>query len=59
VIEIVADPSNSDPDTHWYIEEFGGGVMVSKLRRLGSVFISDPQLDNDLEFVNRAGLPHS
>jgi hypothetical protein len=53
-IELVAtDPG--DPETDWYVENFGGGVMV-----LGGVagrtFIDAGQLSEygDLEFVSRA-----
>jgi hypothetical protein len=53
VIEIVADPHVSDPSTAWYVEEFGGGVMISRLQRLGSVFTEEPESDDDLQFVRR------
>jgi hypothetical protein len=53
VIELVADSLIHDPDTLWYIEEFGGGVMISQLKRLGSVFVHEPETDGDLEFVSR------
>jgi hypothetical protein len=54
VIQIVADPSFEEPETLWYVQEFGGGVMISQLGRLGSVFVDDPESDGDLEFVSRA-----
>ena len=56
VIEIVADPSVSDSETQWYIGEFAGGVMVSQIKRLGSVFVPDPESEEDLKFVSRAGV---
>ena len=54
VIEMVADPEVSDPSTEWYVQEFGGGVMISKLQRLGSVFTGDPASDSDLQFICRS-----
>ena len=51
-IEFVADPLAPNPDTLWYIEEFGGGVMISEPNFLGSVFTSGD--DDDLTFVSRA-----
>jgi hypothetical protein len=53
-IEFVADPHIRTPDTLWYIEKFGGGIMISQLKLLGSVFIDNPESDKDLEFVGRA-----
>jgi hypothetical protein len=53
VIEFVADPQISDPNTIWYVEKYGGGVMISQLRNLGSVFDDNPEEDDDLKFVDR------
>jgi hypothetical protein len=53
-IEFVADPSVNDPETSWYVKEFGGGVMMSVPNHLGSVFSSSPCEDDELEFVSRA-----
>ncbi|MBV8632353.1 MAG: hypothetical protein JOZ83_15600 [Silvibacterium sp.] len=53
MIKFVADPSLDNPDTQWYVNEFGGGVMVAH-ERLGPVFIDDPESDGDLELVDRA-----
>jgi hypothetical protein len=52
VIEFVADPLVQNVDTDWYVEKFGGGVMISQLKLLGSVF-THPESDSDLEFVGR------
>ena len=56
-IEFVANPSSPSPETEWFIEEFGGGVMV-KDSKIGSVFISIESMDNpgDLAFVGRKEL---
>lgn len=49
-IEFVATAENSD--TAWYVEQFGGGCMILA-PSFGRVFVSDPQSDEDLEFVCR------
>lgn len=52
-IEFVADPLVHDVATQWYVNEFGGGIMLTKLKEFGSVFVSDPTVDDELEFVSR------
>jgi hypothetical protein len=52
VIEFVADPTVNDPKTLWYVQKFGGGVMVSELKSLGSVF-TNPEENSRVEFVCR------
>ena len=49
-IEFVATAEN--PDTVWYVEQFGGGCMILA-PSFGSLFVSEPQDDEDLEFVSR------
>lgn len=56
VIEFIADPLLNDPNTLWYVEKYGGGVMVTQLKHLGSVF-TNPEEDADLEFVSREPNP--
>ena len=55
-IELVASNITGDPATDWYIEEFGGGVMVSEPKVFGRAFVSADQIadEEDLEFVSRA-----
>lgn len=52
-VEFVADPLVSDADTIWYVEKYGGGVMISEPRHYGSVFVSSPEESDDLEFISR------
>jgi hypothetical protein len=54
-IELVASSPN-DPETDWYFQEYGGGVMVREPKVFGRAFISADQLDTteDLKFVERA-----
>jgi hypothetical protein len=54
-IEFVAEePGN--PETDWYVKEYGGGVMIREPKVFGSVFIPADQVEEteDLEFVARA-----
>lgn len=52
-IELVASEPG-DPETDWFIQEYGGGVMI--LEGAGRTFITANQLLDyeDLEFVSRA-----
>ena len=47
-----------NPEADWYIEEYGGGVMVREIdsKSFGRVFVPADQLDRteDLQFVARA-----
>jgi hypothetical protein len=55
-IELVA-AELGDPETDWYVQEFGGGVMILELegKEFGRIFIRAESLENneDLEFVAR------
>ncbi len=51
-IEFVAKAD--DPDTAWYVEQYGGGCLILA-PSFSSVFVSDPHADEDLEFVSRPG----
>jgi hypothetical protein len=52
-IELVA-AELGDPETDWYMQEYGGGVMILE-EVAGRTFISADQIDEceDLEFVAR------
>jgi len=54
-VELVASDA-SDPETDWYMQEFGGGVMILDPMVSGRTFIHADQITNyeDLEFVSRA-----
>jgi hypothetical protein len=58
VIELVASDPN-DPEATWYIEEFGGGVMIREPHDPNPTFIRAESLEEyeDLEFVTRAQTP--
>jgi hypothetical protein len=53
-IEFVADPLISDPETEWYVERYGGGVMIIEPKRFGLAFLSQTHTAEDLVFVSRA-----
>ena len=54
-IEFVADPLESDPETEWYVKEYGGGVMVLEPKYFGRAFLPGTDPDERLVFVCRAG----
>jgi hypothetical protein len=51
---VVSNPD--DPETAWYFDEYGGGVMVCDSNDPNPTFISTDQIPEyeDLEFVARA-----
>jgi hypothetical protein len=53
-VELVA-VNPEDPDHSWYIEEYGGGVMIREPKLFGVVFIPSDQLSqsHELQFVSR------
>ena len=52
-IEFVADPLIKDPETDWYVQELGGGIMIIEPKFFGHVFEPEPSSAEDLEFVSR------
>jgi hypothetical protein len=53
VVEFVADPDVSDPETAYFVDEYGGGCMLLT-EAYGRVFLTQPEHDEDLAFVSRA-----
>jgi hypothetical protein len=53
-IELVAC-SADDPESEWYMQEFGGGIMILDPKVSGRTFIPSNMIDdtNELEFVSR------
>jgi|CZKY01.1.fsa_nt_gi hypothetical protein len=58
-VEFVAESSIDDPEITWYVEKFGGGVMILEPTAFGRAFLRDPDVTEDLILVSRAdeGLP--
>jgi hypothetical protein len=58
VVELVASGPD-DPEAAWYMQEFGGGVMIREPRDPNPTFIRAESLDEyeDLEFVARGATP--
>ena len=54
-VGLVANDAD-DPDAAWFIQEYGGGVMILDPVVSGRTFIATDQLNEyeDLEFVSRA-----
>ena len=52
-VEFVATAVGTDPALDWYVEEFGGGVMIVEPKTFGRAFISEPDKAEDLVFVSR------
>jgi len=52
-VEFVADPDAPNPETQWYIEEYGGEIMLFNLSRYGRVFGGENPLE-DVTFVSRS-----
>ena len=52
-IELVADPAITNPETNWYVQEYGRGVMILEPKNFGRAFLPEPQTAEDLEFVAR------
>jgi hypothetical protein len=55
-VEFVADPVLSNPETSWYVKEFGGGVMVVEPKVFGRAFLPRTDEAEDLVFVSRGRL---
>lgn len=53
-IELVATDAQ-DQEQAWYVEQFGGGIMISVPKHFGRVFIHADSIaeEEDLEFVAR------
>ena len=54
-VELVASDA-SDPEASWYIQEFGGGVVILEPNISGTTFVHAESIPDyeDLEFVARA-----
>jgi len=52
-IELVADPDTPDPETNWYLQEDGPGVLVNESRAFGLVYVTPQGAWEDLEFLSR------
>jgi hypothetical protein len=52
-VEFVAAPPGADK-TKWYVQEFGGGVMIKEPREFGRAFLTQTEHAEDLIFVSRA-----
>jgi hypothetical protein len=49
-VEFVAVPD--DPNTVWYVQRYGSGCMIL-VPSFGRVFVTTPDEDEDLDFIER------
>ena len=56
-VEFVVDGLTGDAALDWYMQEFGGGVMIREPKHFGNTFIPAEFLPEteDLEFLSRGG----
>lgn len=52
-VEFVANERRGDAAADWYVEQYGGGVMMN-LENSGSLFVPGLEIDEELELVSRA-----
>lgn len=52
VVEFVVEKITGDAALDWYVEEYGGGVMLS-VGTYGNLFLETTEDDEDLSFVSR------
>jgi hypothetical protein len=53
VVEFVAEVEGCESATSWYVQQLGPGVMLNVPQTFGSVFVPEPELNEDLDFVSR------
>lgn len=51
-VEFVANERRGDAAADWYVEEYGGGVMMN-LENSGALFLPGLEIDEELELVSR------
>lgn len=51
-VEFVASDKSGDPAMDWYLDEYGGGFMISA-ENFGRVFLTSNDIDESLQFVAR------
>ena len=52
-VEVVADPAFPKGETDWYVDEFGGGILVAEPSVFGRVFVRLEDIPEDVVFVAR------
>ena len=54
-IEFVVNALGEGPELDWYVQEYGGGVMVLEPKHFGRAFLTRTENEEDLVFVSRPG----
>jgi hypothetical protein len=52
-VEFVVVGLTGDRAMDWYVEQFPGGGFMVNANGVGSVFLGESDIDEDLEFVSR------
>jgi hypothetical protein len=52
-IEFVVDSLTGEPAQDWFMNEYGGGVMVIEPKCFGNVFLDETENEEDMVFVSR------
>jgi hypothetical protein len=53
VLSFVAFEKSGDPAMDWYLDQYGGGFMISA-ENFGRVFLTSDDIDESLQFVARS-----
>jgi len=51
-VEFIVAGTTGDPSNDWYLEQFPGGGVMIVAKGFGSVFLSESDIDENLEFVS-------
>jgi hypothetical protein len=54
-VEFVVSSSTGERAMDWYFQQFPGGGFMVNAKSFGRVFLPGSDVDEDLEFVSRAG----
>jgi hypothetical protein len=52
-VEFIADPTQRNEETDWFVQEYGGGVMVIEPKFFGRAFLTRTEDAEDLILVSR------
>jgi hypothetical protein len=52
-VEFVVTEKTGQPEMDWYIEQYAGGGVMITASGFGNVFLTEPDIDEDLDFISR------
>ena len=56
-VEVVADPAFPKGEIDWYVDEFGGGILVAEPSVFGRVFVRLEDIPEDVFVARKTPLP--